>query len=646
MYKKLFEQGYIGRLKLKNRVVMTAMGVSLASSSGEANDDIIRYYEERAKGGCGLIITEVTRIDDVTGVGTSHQLSVTQAKNIPQLQRLVDTVHKYGTKIFFQLHHPGRQTSSALLDGRQIVAPSPIMCKMMQEMPRELTTKECENLRDAFVRGAIFSQMAGADGIELHAAHGYLLNEFLSPYTNQRTDQYGGSEENRLRFLHEIIAGIRSVCGPNFPICVRLSADEFVENGLGLEDTLKIASVLEAYGIDAIDISTGIYESMNTIVEPGSYAQGWKKKYAKAVKEQVSIPVIAVNNIKEPAFAESLLEENVCDFIGLGRALLADPDWVNKALSSQEEEIRKCIGCLYCFEGLGQGKHIACTVNARLGREREFDTYNKNGNQQVVAVVGGGPSGMEAARVLAERDFKVVLLEQKEQLGGTLNIADKPLLKEKITRFTDSMIAQLHQKNVEIRCGVENAIEEIKTLNPVGVFLAFGASPIIPRNLPGITKSNVLKAEDILTGEAKVKGRVAVIGSGMTGCETAEYLAEAGCNVTLVEMQPQLGTGIYPPVLMDLMGRFQTYAPEILVNHRLEEITETGIRLTETTSNTSIEKSVDYIVLALGFSPNKEITDTYESTFTNVHTIGDAAKAGKILHAVADGFGQAYVFEA
>ena len=645
MYKKLSEKGYIGRLKLKNRVVMTAMGVSLAGSNGEASDDIIRYYEERAKGGCGLIITEVTRIDDETGVGTSSQLSVTQAKNIPQLQRLVDTVHKYGTKIFFQLHHPGRQTSSTLLDGRQIVAPSPIMCKMMQEMPRELSTKECETLRDAFIRGAVFTQMAGADGVELHAAHGYLLNEFLSPYTNHRTDQYGGNEDNRLRFLREIITGIRNVCGPHFPISVRLSADEFVEGGLRLENTLKIASELESCGIDALNISTGIYESMNTIVEPGSYAQGWKKKYAKAVKEQVSIPVIAVNNIKEPAIAESLLEENVCDFIGLGRSLLADSDWVNKALSGHEEEIRKCIGCLYCFEGLGQGKHIACSVNARLGREREYDDYKKDGNQQIVAVVGGGPSGMEAARVLAERDYKVVLFEQKEQLGGTLNIADKPLLKEKITRFTDSMVAQLHQKNVDIRCGVENALEEIKVLDPVGVFLAFGASPIVPRSIPGITKANVIKAEDILTGEVKVSGNVAVIGSGMTGCETAEFLAEVGCKVTLVEMQSQIGPGIYPPVLMDLMQRFQAYVPEILVNHRLEEVTETGIRLTETTSNTSVEKPVDYIVLALGVAPNGAIVDAFEAAFDNVHVIGDASKAGKILHAIADGFGQAYVFE-
>lgn len=646
MYKNLSEKGNIGRLELKNRTVMTAMGVSLASSSGEANDDIIRYYEERAKGGCGLIITEVTRIDDETGVGTSHQLSVTQAKNIPGLQRLVDTVHKYGTKIFFQLHHPGRQTSSALLDGRQIVAPSPVMCKMMQEMPRELSTSECESLRDAFIRGAVFTKIAGADGVELHAAHGYLLNEFLSPYTNQRTDQYGGNEENRLRILKEIIFGIRNACGPNFPISVRLSADEFVEGGIGLEDTIQIALKLESYGIDVINISTGIYESMNTIVEPGSYAQGWKKHYAKAIKEQVSIPVIAVNNIKEPSVAESLLEENICDFIGLGRSLLADPEWVNKALTGHAEEIRKCIGCLYCFEGLGQGKHIACSVNARLGREREFDGFKKDGEQKVVAVVGGGPSGMEAARVLSERDYKVVLFEQKEKLGGTLNIADKPLLKEKITRFTDSMVAELKRNHVDIRLGIENVLHEVKKLNPVGVFLASGASPIVPRSIPGITKSNVVKAEDILNGVVKISGHAAVIGSGMTGCETAEFLADAGCKVTLVEMQSQIGPGIYPPALMDLMGRFLTYNPEILTNHRLDEVTETGIRLTETTSNTSFEKPVDYIVLALGVAPNKSITDDFESTFENVHVIGDASKAGKILHAIADGFGQAYVFEA
>lgn len=644
MYTKLFQKGKIGKLKLKNRTVMTAMGVSLANPTGEANDNIIRYYEERAKGGCGLIITEVTRIDDEYGVGTSNQLSVTDPKNVPQLQRLVDTVHKYDTKLFVQLHHPGRQTSSALIGGKQSVAPSPIMCKFIGEMPRELTTKECEDIRDAFIKGAVIAQMAGADGVELHAAHGYLLNEFLSPYTNKRTDQYGGSEENRLRLLSEIISGIRACCGPMYPISVRISADEFVDGGLRLEDTLKISIELEKLGIDAINVSTGIYESMNTIVEPGSYEQGWKKKYAKEIKKHVNIPVIAVNNIKEPSVAENLLNEDVCDFIGLGRSLLADPEWVNKAKNGKEDTIRSCIGCLYCFETLGKGKHIACTVNARLGRENEYSEFKKDGNNQVIAVVGGGPSGMEAARVLAERDFKVVLFEKKDRLGGTLNIADKPLLKEKITKFTNNMVNELKQDNIEIRYNTKNVLEEVKALNPISVFIASGASPIVPNSIEGIHNENVVKAEDVLVEAVKLKGKVAVIGSGMTGCETAEFLAHQGCSVSLIEMAPQVGLGIYPPVLSDLFERFNKYNPEVLVNHKLTKVTEKGIELLNTESNTTVSKDVDYVVLALGVSPNEEFVSEFEKEFDNVRVLGDASKGGRIVDAIADGFGKAFVY--
>jgi len=335
---------------------MPAMGVSLATHNGEASDNMISYYEERAKGGCGLIITEITRIDNEYGVGTPNQLSLTDLSHVPQLERLVHAVHKYDSKLFVQLHHPGRETKSKLINDKQIVAPSAIMCKKTQEMPRALTTEECDAIMKAFVKGAVLAKTAGADGIELHAAHGYLLNQFLSPYTNKRTDKYGGNFTNRIRILAEIITAIKHLCGPDFPISVRISADEFVEGGLKLEDGIKIARTLESYGVDVINVSCGIYESGITIVEPNSYAQGWKKHLASAIRKNVKVPVIAVNNIKTPDVAEQLLEEGVCDFVGIGRGQLADPEWSNKAKRDESDYIRKCIGCLYCFEELGSGK--------------------------------------------------------------------------------------------------------------------------------------------------------------------------------------------------------------------------------------------------------------------------------------------------
>lgn len=643
-YQKLFQKGQIGRLTLKNRIVMPAMGVSLANATGEANDDIIRYYEERAKGGCGLIITEIARIDDEYGVGTHCQLSVTDPKNIPQLQRLVDTVHKYDTKILVQLHHPGRETKSALIGGKQIVAPSAVMCKVTGEMPRALSTEECEGIMKAFVKGAVISKSAGADGVELHAAHGYLLNQFLSPYTNKRTDKYGGSFHNRIRILEEMITAIRHLCGPDFIISVRISADEFVEGGLKLEDTIKIARTLESYGIDVINVSSGIYESSLTIIEPGSYPQGWKKHLAIAIKQNVKIPVIAVNNIKVPDVAEQLLEENVCDFVGIARGQLADPEWGNKAKYGKEDQIRNCIGCLFCFGELGKGGHIKCAVNPCLGREREYANLEKDGDGRVVAVIGGGPGGMEAARVLALRNFKVVLFEKSDSLGGTLNVADKPPLKDKLTMLVDSMSAQVYaQKNIEVRLNTEATVELVKELNPAGVFVSCGATPVIPK-LPGMDSKKVVKAEDVLNGIVKVEGSVAVIGSGLTGLETAEKLAMEGHEITVIEMAKEIGPSIYRTVLYDLMSRLGKHNPNLLPNHQLLAVTEDGALVLNRATSNKVNVKVDTIVLALGVSPRRDVVASFEEAFDEVCVIGDASRGGRIVEALNDGYAKAFVF--
>ena len=348
-YQNLFKKGKIGNLTLKNRIVMPAMGTSLASSTGEASEEIIKYYEERAKGGCGLIITEITRIDNETGVGTPNQLAAIEGKHIPKLERLARTIHKYDSKVFLQLHHPGRQAHGRMQNADEIVAPSPITCKTIGEEPRQLTTEEVRGLVKKFVTGAKIAQTSGIDGVELHGAHGYLIGQFLSPYTNQRTDRYGGSFSNRMRFLKEIILGIRHICGENFPISVRIDGDEFVDGGIDLEEASKMAQVLESIGVDAINVSSGTYESSVTIIEPMSYKEGWKTHLAKKIKNKVNIPVIACNAIKTPEFAEKFIAENNCDFAAVGRAQLADPEWGKKAKEEREKEIRPCIGCLHCI---------------------------------------------------------------------------------------------------------------------------------------------------------------------------------------------------------------------------------------------------------------------------------------------------------
>ncbi len=645
-FDKMFERGKIGNLELKNRIVMTAMGTSLASSSGEASDEIIKYYEERAKGGTGLIITEITRIDDETGIGTLNQLSVTRPRNIPRLSYLADAVHRYDSKIFVQLHHPGRQTPKRLLNGLDPVAPSPIACKVVGDMPRELTTEEVEELVKKFVTGAVIAQTAGIDGVEVHAAHGYLVNQFLSPYTNQRQDKYGGSFENRLRFLTEIVMGIKAYCGKNYPVSVRISADEFIEGGNTLEDTVKIAKHIEAIGADCINVSCGMYETGATIIEPAQLPEAWKKHLAKTIKENVSIPVIAVNNIKHPETAEALLEEEVSDFIGLGRCQLTDPAWANKAEAGDSKSIRKCIGCLHCFKILGSGLPVGCTINPRVGREYLYADENlrRDGAGRTVAIIGGGPSGMEAAKVLAKRGFKPVIYEKEAELGGTAKLAALGAHKELLGEFIETQVYEMEKLGVELKLNTEASVELIKELDPYAVVLALGGKDIVP-GLKGIDSDHVYGYRDILLKNKEFENKkIAVIGGGETGLETAEFLADNGANdVTVVEMKPSYGDEMYTSVLLFMKERFAKKGLKVMVDSQLEEVTDTAIVIKDLKSDSSKTLDVDAVVLAIGVYKDPSLINEFKDNFERVISVGDSNKPGNIHQALKAANDRAFV---
>jgi 2,4-dienoyl-CoA reductase-like NADH-dependent reductase (Old Yellow Enzyme family)/thioredoxin reductase len=644
-YPNLFSEGKIGTLILKNRVIMPSMGTFLSSSDGEVTDRQIAYFEERAKGGTGLIIPEVTAVDYSLGKCGPVHPRVDDPKYIPMLYRLANTVHKHGTKIVMQLGHAGRQTDSTLTGGMQAVAPSPVPCEILCEVPRELTVAEIKDIVARYINAAVICKMAAMDGVELHGAHGYLINQFMSPKTNKRTDAYGGGFEARMRFAKEIVEGIKAQCGPDYPVIMRLSVDEFVTGGITMEEGVRIAKYMEKIGVDAINVSCGIFDSLRTFIEPITFEQGWRVYLSEAVKKAVKIPVITVGVIREPGFAEKIIQKGKADFVAIGRGLIADPDWCNKALTGKESEIRKCISCMYCLDRDVMRTHIGCAVNVRAGRELEFKDFNRNGNRKKVVVAGGGPGGMEAARILAQRNFKVVLFEKEEILGGQLNYGNKPLGKDKLNWFIQYLAGQLKNLKVDVKLGREITASAVKKEKPYAVFVATGAKPILP-GIDGINNKNVCVVQDALMKAGSFKGKtVAVIGGGMTGCETAEFLASKGARVYLIEMLPEVAVGAGFVDKMDMVQRLADANVKILTDHRLMKIKDDSIFVKSASEKKEIKLSVDKVVLALGSKPDRQLYDQVSRACDNVFLLGDALAPGRIANAVQDAFEKAILLE-
>ncbi len=699
MYKKLLSPGKIGNLELKNRVVMTAMGVGAAAPNGVANDRAATYYEERAKGGVGLIITEVTRINGAHGVAIPGQLGVNADYQIEPLRKMVDRVHSHGTKIMVQLHHPGRQNlqmvatawpmgmafakvfppfwdvmfkMSGMMDIDLEMMDNPIMVAanrtfmkpvlsasnvecglggsfVNKQRTRALKLKEIKELEREYIDGAIRAQKAGCDGVEIHAAHGYLVQQFLSPYTNRRKDEYGGSLDNRMRFLLNIIKGIKEECGKDYPVLVRLTVDEFYDTigmkgtGIQLPEGVEMAKKLEAAGVDAIDVSCASYETLNCLIEPISKEPGWRSYLAEAVKKAVNIPVISVGVIRTPDQAEKLLKDGNQDFIGLGRPLLADPYWVKKAEEGRADEIQRCISCVSCFESLEVnalgGQPCECALNPRNCREILYNdkTIKKVKRGKTVVVVGAGPAGLTAARECAKRGFKTILLEKNQKAGGQLNLAAQPPHKDKMNWAIQDLEKNALVAGVKIVYGAEATPELIKKYKPYGVIIATGGTSIKPR-IPGADGANVCTTTEILTGDIKLKNKkVAVIGSGMTGLETSELLCSQGNQVTVVEMAKKIGPGLWTQHYMDVVPRLEEYGTKFIPGNKLVNITEDSIEI-ENQKGKKKTIDVDYVVLSLGVRSVNNLVDELKGVCKKVKVVGDANQPGRILGATREGF--------
>ena len=683
-YTNLFSPGKIGNVTIKNRVVMPAMMLDHGQFDGTPTDQMMDYYEERAKGGVGLIITEITRVNDVHGAGAFAQLAVSHDYHIKPLAEMVKRIHLHDCKIFVQLHHAGWQAEAMTigmvplaigierimpsfskkfydmvplaqkLEAKglllPVAAPSKIEpCKMTGAKNRALRHSEIKTLEKQFVNAAKRVQLAGADGVELHASHGYLIQQFLSPYTNRRKDEYGGSIENRMRFLLNIIAGIRNTCGKDFPIIVRLTVDECYERigetgkGYGLLEGLIIAKRLEEAGIDAINVSSANYETINYWLEPTTFEPGWRKYMAAAVKKEVKIPVIATNLIRSPEQAEQQLSEGTQDFVALGRPLLADPHWTLKVREGRPQDIKRCINCLWCFESMHSNAYLGyageCAVNPFMGHERDINNLSKNGNGRVVVIVGAGPAGLTAAEILSRRNFKVFVLERNPFVGGQLQLADKPPLKGKIAWFYEDLERAAKNSGAEILLNTTATADRINQYKPYAVIIASGGYSVKPGSIPGSELPNVCTVTEILDSSVKLSGKkVAVIGSGMSGLETAEKIAEDGNSVMVIEMADKISPQTYSQHLDDILPRLKKHNVKFFTGQKLTKITESCIALESTDGKNSQTLEVDNVVLSVGVKSENRLYKELEGTQKNLYIIGDAQKAGRIAHATRSAY--------
>ncbi|HSN18975.1 MAG TPA: FAD-dependent oxidoreductase [Gammaproteobacteria bacterium] len=633
--KLLFNPGRIGKMTLKNRVVMAPMVRNYGDELGRMTPRYLAHLERIAAGGVGAMILEASFVSP-EGRGFRHQLGLHSDAVIAGLNQAAAAVHAHGARLGIQLFHAGRQTTTAVC-GEQPVAPSEIPCPLLGELPRGLDRMEIHGLVRAFGNAARRAKAAGLDFVEVHAAHGYLITQFLSPFSNKRSDAYGGDAEKRRRFLGEIIEAVRKEVGADFPIVVRISADEMVPGGMQLDDAKELVLWLQARGVDAVDVSVGNYGSYTRgrMIPPMAVDDGPLIKYAAAVKEVATIPVIAVGKLHTPTLADATLQDDQADFVALGRELLADPDWPRKAELGLADEIHSCIACNQgCISRLFEQRDVWCTVNAACGRETEFAHIADTGGGRKVLIAGGGPAGMSAANIAARAGFKVILCEAEDALGGQLPAAAAAPHRPGWAELLHDQRHQLKLRGVEVRLKTKVDKKLVQREQPFAVIVATGATPIRP-NLPGVGQFNVVTAYDLLEGHTKAQGSVLVVGGGCAGAQTAEYLAERGHAVTIVEAEGDIAADAPLDDRTLLLGRLKGLGVQIMTHTRLLSIGLDAINLQS--GEEIFGFTADSVVLCLGSRPQKALEKELSGLVSNLITVGDAVSARKVTDAVLDG---------
>lgn len=637
-FTKLLEKGKIGNLEIKNRFVMPPMGTLHANEKGEVTDSMIAYYKKRAEGGFGLVFIEVTAVDEV-GKAAPVQVGLWNDSQIEGFSKLLGSIKNAGAKVFVQLHHAGRQSTQKLFGGPNPEAPSKIACPFCDIIPDEMTNERVWQVIDEFGDAALRAKKAGADGVEIHGAHGYLVAQFMSQHSNRRMDEFGGDFEGRLKFPREIFKNVRKKVGDDFPLSFRFSYDEKVHGGRTLEESMAIAKTAQENGVDVLDISIMTYASLQYMSASPEMPTAFNSFPTKAIKEFVNIPVISVGRYN-PFSAETMLELGCADFIAFGRASIADPDLPNKVAEGKTDDIIPCIACTQsCIGYIFNGQIMSCLVNPVTGHELEFD-FSQNKDPKKVVIIGAGPAGLQAALAASKLGHDVTVIEKEDKIGGQYRLASIPPTKHEIANALKYLHHASLENGVKFEMNIEATPELIEKLAPDAIILATGGVPARPP-IEGLDGKNVVTAIDILDGKVQPGRNVLILGGGMTGVETADFLTEHNRTVTIIDMLPDIAQdeAIIPKAF--LKERLRDRPITKIMNAKIKSLTEDGVVYEQDGEEKSAD-GFDTIVLALGVKPCNALESQLEGKAEKIIVIGDAKKPGPANKASEEGLRAAF----